>query len=547
VGADSRTPRRADRNRRKKKGRLELWSIALATLALAGVWLAVVWLTDPGRDGQRQVADGGELSGQAEPVLADEPVPEPEPVKRTIVDFRMLDLDTGWYEYDDGTVMVTGDGGVTWREAGPDWTLPEEDVPAAGAADGPVAGAGGEAVAPGEPDRLAAGSDAGSPDEPGAHGDAVSEADGALANDAEANGQAALLAALREIEAAYLDFDPSLPIVIDGKPIAAKRVQPVSGRIGWALADGSEGLDNPLLVSVDGGLTWHQEVTAEVRAAIGAEKERRRLRAEEAALYAVPQQVMKPGSGWILLPDVTYPGDVILVRRDEPGEVEWQGKTYALKPYKAGYFTYLPVPRSTKPGAYTVGGAQLTVREKKFNTQYLTVSEEMESMRRNTERIAEDQKKIDEARSHSAETFLFDSAFLKPIEGRLSTPYGYTRYINGKLSSTHNAIDLAAPKGTPIAAANDGVVALADDLYLTGLTIYIDRGMGLFSQYAHLSELNVSAGDTVKKGDIIGLVGSTGFSTGPHLHFTFWAHNTPVNPDLFFDTTPFRWTGESDP
>jgi len=165
----------------------------------------------------------------------------------------------------------------------------------------------------------------------------------------------------------------------------------------------------------------------------------------------------------------------------------------------------------------------------------------MEAMRRNTERIEADQKKVNEARSRSAETFLFDSPFLKPIEGRLSTPYGYTRYINGKLSSTHNAIDLAAPEGTPIAATNDGVVVLAEELYLTGLTIYIDHGMGLFSQYAHLSELHVSAGDTVKKGDVIGLVGSTGFSTGPHLHFTFWVHNTPANPDLFFDTTPFRW------
>lgn len=456
--------------------------------------------------------------------------PEPESVKRTIVDFRMLDLDTGWFTYDDGTVMVTADGGVTWREAGPDQ---EEAVP-----DGPVAGGGGaDAGAPGKPGEVAVAEDV-----TAAEGEAAaSESESAAAHDADADEQAAFLAALREIEAAYLDFDTSRPVVIDGRTVTAKRVQPVSGRIGWALAGGDSGLDMPLLISVDGGLTWHDAITADVRAAIEAEKERRRLREEEAALYADPRKVMKPGPGLVLLPNETYPGDVILVRSGEPGEVEWQGKTYALKPYKAGYFTYLPIPRSMKPGDYAVGDAQLAVLEKTFDTQYLTVSEEMESMRRNTERIAADQEKIDEARSHSAETFLFDSAFLKPIEGRLSTPYGYTRYINGKLASTHNAIDLAAPEGTPIAATNDGVVALADELYLTGLTIYIDHGMGLFSQYAHLSELRVSAGDTVKKGDIIGLVGSTGFSTGPHLHFTFWAHNTPVNPDLFFGTTPFRW------
>jgi len=527
VGADSRTPRRADRNRRKKKGRLALGSIALATMALAGVWLLALWLTDPGQDGARQPADGGQpAADQAAAVMKPEPEPEPEPAKRTIVDFRMLDLDSGWFRYEDGVVMVTGDGGVTWREAGPDWTMPADDASPEDAPDGlPAEGGAG-----------ADGSD-GTGREAGTSGEEVED----RTVEAAPDGQAAFRTALREIEAAYLDFDPSLPIVIDGRRIAAKRVQPLSGRIGWALADEGEGLDRPLLVSVDGGHTWHQEITAEVRAAIEAERERRRLRAEEAALYDVPQEVMKPGPGWILLPNETYPGDVILVRRGEPGEVEWQGKTYTLRPYKTGYFTYLPIPRSTKPGVYTIGDAELTVKAKTFDTQYLTVTEEMEAMRRNTERIAEDQKKIDEARSHSAATFLFDSPFLKPIEGRLSTPYGYTRYINGKLSSTHNAIDLAAPQGTPIAATNDGVVALADDLYLTGLTIYIDHGMGLFSQYAHLSELHVSTGDTVKKGDIIGLVGSTGFSTGPHLHFTFWAHNTPVNPDLFFGTTPFRW------
>jgi len=184
------------------------------------------------------------------------------------------------------------------------------------------------------------------------------------------------------------------------------------------------------------------------------------------------------------------------------------------------------------------------VEEKTFKTQRLTVSKEMESMRENTERIQADQKKIDAARADSAPSFLFDSAFIEPLKGRLTTPFGYTRYVNGKLSSSHMALDIAAPQGTPIKATNDGVVALADELYLTGNTIYLDHGMGLFSQYAHLSELHVKAGDQVKRGDTIGLVGSTGFSTGPHLHFTFWAHNVQVNPNLFFDSSPFWWLTE---
>lgn len=543
MEAGYRTPRRAARRRRRRRGRFAAWLVLFALPAAAFVWLVADGLFGTARDGARQAAGGlpadvAQTAGRGDVAPPDgQAETGPGPAKRTIVDFRMADLDAGWYIFDDGTVMVTEDGGLTWREAGPDWTMPEGDGLASALTEGRTASGAGDADA-----EAPGGAEAGVGVTSGA-GEAAHAGDAGVPGTGgrEADERAAFLEALRKIEAAHLDFDASRPIVIDGRTIRAKRVQPVSGRIGWALADEDSGLDHPLLVSVDGGLTWHSEVTPEVAAAIREERERRRLRAEEAALYADPLAVMMPGSGTVLFPGVTYPGDAVLVRSEEPGAVEWQGKTYELKPYKTGHFTYLPVPRSTKPGTYTVGGARLEVKAKTFSTQHLTVSEEMEAMRRNTERIEADQKKVNEARSRSAETFLFDSPFLKPIEGRLSTPYGYTRYINGKLSSTHNAIDLAAPEGTPIAATNDGVVVLAEELYLTGLTIYIDHGMGLFSQYAHLSELHVSAGDTVKKGDVIGLVGSTGFSTGPHLHFTFWVHNTPANPDLFFDTTPFRW------
>jgi len=501
MGNEPSTLPRASRFKRKRRGRKRMYLYSLSfsvLLALGAVWLLLEYR--PATDAKHADAAPENADLLAPPETPEAQLPtgqgatEPatqEPIRRIIEDFHMLDLDSGWLRYDDGSLMATRDGGATWQEAEADSIMPGD------------AGEGG--------------------------------ATGGVTEDE------AFLAALREIEAAHLDFEISEFIRIEGRQIKAKKIQPVSGRIGWALAEDEEYSDK-LLISTDGGGTWHQEITAAVRTAIEEEKARRKLRAEEAALYASPAQAIKPGPQWTLLPDVTYPGDVILVRRGEPGEVEWQGKTYRLQPFKGGYYTYLPMPRSLQPGTYTIGDRQLTVLSKSFKTQYLTVTEEMESMRRNTERIAADQKKIDEARSRSAETFLFDSEFIKPLEGRLSTPYGYSRVINNRLSSTHMAIDIAAPQGTEIAATNDGVVALADDLYLTGLTVYIDHGMGLFSQYAHMSELHVKTGDTVKKGDIIGLVGSTGFSTGPHLHFTFWVHNTPANPDAFFGTTPFRWT-----
>ncbi len=279
------------------------------------------------------------------------------------------------------------------------------------------------------------------------------------------------------------------------------------------------------------------------------EEERKRQQAEqmERAYFGAEERAqLALTADWTLMPQTAHPGDVILVRSQQEGSVDWQGKTYPLKPFGNGFYTYLPIPIGIEPGEYTIGNQTLTIAEKSFETDYLQVTEEQESILQDTEKIQRDQKKIDEARSHSAAEFLFpaDSPFMQPVEGRVTTPFGYTRYVNGKYSGSHRAIDWAAPEGTPVRATNDGVVALADYLHLTGNSVYIDHGMDLFSQYIHMSELLVETGDHVKKGDVIGIVGSTGFSTGPHLHFTFWAHNVPVNPNLFLGTTPFHWMEE---
>lgn len=291
------------------------------------------------------------------------------------------------------------------------------------------------------------------------------------------------------------------------------------------------------------------ELSPEEIQALEDERKKQELLAFEQSYYKGEQVIDKIGdSKWLLIPNEIYQGDVILVRHQEEGEITWEGKTYSLQSFGTGYYTYLPIPVDMEAGEYEIGDQWLTVLEKSFETQRLEVSSQMESMRRDTQRINADQQKIDLARSNSEPEFLFsaESEFMIPVEGRLSTPFGYTRYVNGNLSGRHRAIDIAVPEGTPIAATNEGIVVLAEELYLTGNSIYIDHGMGLFSQYAHLFELNVEPGDRVKQGEIIGLVGSTGFSTGPHLHFTFWAHNVPVNPDLFFGKTPFHWLEEED-
>ncbi|MEX1031675.1 MAG: M23 family metallopeptidase [Paenibacillaceae bacterium] len=248
-----------------------------------------------------------------------------------------------------------------------------------------------------------------------------------------------------------------------------------------------------------------------------------------------------------IVPNEVQQGDAVLIRSQSEQTVTWNKSTYPLLPFGLGYYTLLPVPIDMKPGTYEVGGQTLTILNRSFDTQRIEVTEEQNAMRYNSERIKQDQKKIDKARSDSEPTFLFNGPFIQPVAGRLTTSFGLKRYVNGVSSGSHKAIDLANPTGTEIKATNAGKIVLAEELYLTGNSIYIDHGMGLFSQYAHMSKLLVKPGDKVDAGQVIGLVGTTGFSTGPHLHFTFWIHNVQANPFYFFESSPFYWEDNNNP
>ena len=118
-----------------------------------------------------------------------------------------------------------------------------------------------------------------------------------------------------------------------------------------------------------------------------------------------------------------------------------------------------------------------------------------------------------------------------PVDGaRTTSNYGMREHpvIGGRRA--HKGIDLAAPTGTPVYATADGVVQRADRFSSYGLYIAIDHGASLQTRYAHLSRLAVAAGERVKKGEVIGYVGSTGRSTGPHLHYEVRVDGQAVNP-----------------
>lgn len=118
-----------------------------------------------------------------------------------------------------------------------------------------------------------------------------------------------------------------------------------------------------------------------------------------------------------------------------------------------------------------------------------------------------------------------------PVEGvRLTSGYGMRNHPILRRRARHNGVDLAAASGTPVYATADGIVEMAQYYSTYGNYVQIGHGGELETRYAHLSSYTVRSGDSVRAGDLIGYVGSTGRSTGPHLHYEVRVSDEPVNP-----------------
>ena len=146
-------------------------------------------------------------------------------------------------------------------------------------------------------------------------------------------------------------------------------------------------------------------------------------------------------------------------------------------------------------------------------------------------RIKKENNAIGEARAINSNLQFFKDKFIMPVKGIISGVYGSQRILNGKPKWPHYGIDIAAKQGTMIKASGSGTVTMAaDDLYYTGGTVIMDHGHGISTIYSHLENVLVSAGDLINQGDIIGTVGSTGRSTGPHLDFRINWFQTRLDP-----------------
>lgn len=150
-----------------------------------------------------------------------------------------------------------------------------------------------------------------------------------------------------------------------------------------------------------------------------------------------------------------------------------------------------------------------------------------------------DIKKIEEIAKNSDSKFFWDGAFIQLPNSKVFATYGDIRhyyYEGQKISeSRHMGFDFASVERSPIPASNSGVVVFTGEIGIYGNTVIIDHGMGLMSLYAHLSEISVKEGQFVKKGEIIGKTGKTGFALGDHLHFGILIHGYEVNPLEWLD------------
>jgi len=249
-------------------------------------------------------------------------------------------------------------------------------------------------------------------------------------------------------------------------------------------------------------------------------------------LHAMPQQALVPG-GIALLQ---------LPNHKQDSKIYFNNKRIAVFPYKNTWVAMAGISLSTKPGDYeflikhadgSMVNSKVTIAYKKYAEQHITIKN-----KRKVNPNKEDMKRItaESIRKKQAKKQFTDStanvAFVWPLSGRISGTFGLRRFFNGQERRPHGGLDIAAKEGTAILAAANGTVIDSGYFFFSGNMLYLDHGQGIISLYAHMSEILVKPGDTVKQGDIIGKVGQTGRSTGPHLHFSILANQTLIDPIL---------------
>lgn len=243
----------------------------------------------------------------------------------------------------------------------------------------------------------------------------------------------------------------------------------------------------------------------------------------------------------------------VMINLDSPSngsntQVKYGGKTYpAFEVDPNQYRALIPTTPLDKHGRKVIqvisNGKErklaVWVKNRKFRIQRITLPPGKSGLRA----TAHELKRVREFKALQTPRKYWNGSFLRPNRGRVSTLYGVRRYYNGKFAKKyyHRGVDYASASGSPVIAPAAGRVVLvgrvSQGFRVHGNTVGIDHGHGVTSIFIHLSRINVKEGAIVKAGQLIGGVGSTGASTGPHLHWGLYVNGQAVNP------VPWRFDG----
>lgn len=247
-----------------------------------------------------------------------------------------------------------------------------------------------------------------------------------------------------------------------------------------------------------------------------------------------------------------------LVRR---ATVRFEGRDFALDPSRAKGqpLAFIGLDLGLKPGPRPIrveftgpDGAGETVDEsvvlekRTFKLTRLTLDLKfVVPPAEMLDRIRAEAKIIAAAFGDPSPDWLGDGLFELPHEGLMYFDFGDRRILNGQTSSVHAGVDIEASLGDPVLASNSGRIVLAGNFYYTGNSVFIDHGLGVFTAYFHMSRLRVKTGDLVAKGQTIGDVGSTGRSTGPHLHWSVVIFGSRVDPRSLLRLPLLDWEAQA--
>lgn len=243
-------------------------------------------------------------------------------------------------------------------------------------------------------------------------------------------------------------------------------------------------------------------------------------------------------------------GEVVLISiKDLPPNARvkgfWQGDTSEFFELGEGkYSSLLGIDLRLKPGTYPLKisvksgeDRPLTLRTtlevvaKDYGVQRLTLPENMVNLNPETlERVRKEGARFSELWHKQSPERYWQGSFVRPVPGELTTPFGLRRILNEEPRSSHSGVDLRAAVGEPVRSANYGRIVLEGEFYFHGKAVVIDHGWGIYTMYFHLSQVNVSVGEFVEKNAVIGLAGSSGRATGPHLHWGVRLGGARVDP-----------------